>query len=225
MKKKTLFVVILGMVSLTFLFAGCYPDAENQNDQVVMLGDSIFALSGEIANELERLSGEVYRSYYVSGAELEGGFVRPIPRQYNRAYNQDPDIRTIIMDGGGNDIQIGAIAECSGGEVTEDCMDALQAALDAADQLFSDMRADGVQNIIYMNYFYILNEDRKPAFDWMHGQMEALASQYGAIVVDPMPYMDPSLIGSDNIHPTDEGSQMLANLIWDAMVENDIEQH
>jgi hypothetical protein len=54
--------------------------------------------------------------------------------------------------------------------------------------------------------------------------MAALASQHGAIVVDPMPYMDPSLIGNDNIHPTDEGSQMLANLIWDAMVENDIEQ-
>ena len=223
MNKKALLVLGFGVLSLIFLFTGCYPDDENQNDQVVMLGDSIFALSGEIANELERLSGEVYRSYYVSGAEMEGGFVRPIPRQYNRAYNQDSDIRTIIMDGGGNDIQIGAAAKCTGREVTADCMDALQAALEAADQLFSDMRADGVQNIIYMNYFYILNEDKKPAFDWMHGQMEALASRYDAIVVDPMPYMDPSLIGNDNIHPTDEGSQMLANLIWDAMVENGIE--
>lgn len=39
-----------------------------------------------------------------------------------------------------------------------------------------------------------------------------------------MPYMTDDLIGSDNIHPTDEGSQMLANLIWDAMVANDIKQ-
>lgn len=224
MNKRALFVMVFGVLSLIFLFTGCYPDDETQNDQVVMLGDSIFALSGEIANELERLSGEAYRSYYVSGAELQGGFVRTIPRQYQRAYSQDPDIRTIIMDGGGNDIQIGAAAKCSGGEVTEDCKDALQIALDAADLLFSDMRADGVQNIVYMNYFYILNENSKPAFDWMHDQMEALASKYDAIVVDPMPYMDPSLIGIDNIHPTNEGSQMLANLIWDAMVENDIEQ-
>lgn len=224
MKKRALFVVFFCALSFTFLFAGCFPDNDNQNDQVVMLGDSIFALSGEIANELERLSGEVYRSYYVSGAELEGGVVQPIPRQYIRAINQDPDIRTIIMDGGGNDIQIGAADACPGGEVTEGCKDALQAALDAADQLFSDMRADGVQNIVYMNYFYNVNEDMKPAFDWMHDQMEVLASQYGAVIVDPMPYMDPSLIGPDNIHPTDEGSQMLANLIWDAMVENDIEQ-
>jgi hypothetical protein len=224
MKKRALFVVFFCVLPLTFLFTGCFPDYDNQNDQVVMLGDSIFALSGEIANELERLSGEAYRSYYVSGAELEGGFVMAIPRQYIRARNQDPDIRTIIMDGGGNDIQIGAAAECSGRVVTQDCKDALQGALDAADRLFSDMRADGVQDIIYMNYFYFLNEGLKPAFDWMHGQMAALASQHGAIVVDPMPYMDPSLIGNDNIHPTDEGSQMLANLIWDAMVENDIEQ-
>jgi hypothetical protein len=224
MKKKASFFIFMWVLSSLFLFTGCDPDDGDKTDQVVMIGDSIFALSGEIANELERLSGEAYRSYYVSGAEMESGFVTPIPNQYKKARNQDSNIRTIIMDGGGNDIQIGAAFSCTGGDVTQTCMDALQAALDAADQLFSDMRADGVQNIIYMNYFYIIDENKKPAFDWMHDQMETIALNYNAIIVDPMPYMKPSLIAFDNIHPTDEGSQMLANLIWDAMVENNIEQ-
>lgn len=224
MKRELIVSLLLLTLATMFMITSCDIDNGDTNEQVVMIGDSIFALSGEIANELERLSGETYRSYYVSGAEMEGSFISNIPSQYNEAVRDNSNIRTIIMDGGGNDIQIGASAQCTSGVVTATCRAALQDALDAADELFQDMRDDGVENIVYMNYFYIMDEDSKPAFDWMHDQMAALVLKHGGLVVDPMPYMNDDLIGSDNIHPTDEGSQMLANLIWDAMVANCIEQ-
>jgi lysophospholipase L1-like esterase len=194
------------------------------NSPVVLLGDSIFAMSGEIKNELQRLSGEQFRSYYVGGAELENSKVSNIPDQYTEAIKTNPAIKTIILDGGGNDVQIGGGSACkSTTTVSAQCKNALQAPLDAAEKLFTAMRAGGVQNIIYMNYFYIQNENKKPAFDWMHDQMEILAGKHNCILVDPMPYMNPDYIGPDNMHPNAEGSQMLAGLIWDAMQANNID--
>ncbi|MDA8140145.1 MAG: SGNH/GDSL hydrolase family protein [Desulfobacteraceae bacterium] len=221
--KKSLPVLLMLSLSVILIVANCTPTTTT-NNQVVMLGDSIFALSGEIANELRRLSGQTYRSYYVSGAEMEGGTVTPIPTQYTQARNADRNIRTIIMDGCGNDIQIGASSQCTSGSVTTACKNALQPALTAADNLFKQMRADGVKNIVYMNYFYIMNANSKPAFNWMHDEMAKVVQKYNGLIVDPMPYMKDSYIGPDRIHPTTAGSQMLANLIWDAMKANCIEQ-
>lgn len=217
--------LVLILICLCFLFLGCEEPNGPTDSPIVLIGDSIFALSGEIKNELERLSGEEYRSYCVSGSEMDGGVMGNIPNQYAQAIQTNPDIKTIIMDGGGNDIQVGGAAVCANSRqgVSNACKRELQKALDAADELFGDMRSDGVENIIYMNYFYILNQASKPAFDWMHDQMETLVSKHNGILVDPMPYMEPSLIGPDRIHPTDKGSQMLAGLIWDAMVENNID--
>lgn len=44
---------------------------------------------------------------------MENGIVTDIPDQYLEAQFEDRDIRTIIMDGGGNDIQIGASLYCT----------------------------------------------------------------------------------------------------------------
>lgn len=197
------------------------------NPKVVMLGDSIFALSGEIANELQRLSGEKYRSYYVSGAEFEGSLISNIPDQYSSAISADSSIRTVIMDGGGNDVQIGASLYCSGSTVSTLCKASLSSALSTADSLFKKMRTNGVTNIVYLKYFYIKDTTKQPAFLYMAAEMEKIALKYNCIIVDPMAIFNahPEYIGSDDIHPTTEGSQVLANLIWDAMKANNIEQN
>lgn len=95
--------------------------------------------------------------------------------------------------------------------------------MNAADKLFTEMHADGVQNIVYMNFFYIQEAAKKPAFDWMQDQMEILAERHNCIIVDPMAYMNPDYIGPDNMHPNAQGSSMLAGLIWDAMRKNNID--
>jgi len=230
--KRTLNATLM-LLTLTMLLTitSCEPWNGNdtnyeQNDQVVMLGDSIFDLSDEIGAELERLSGQTYRAYYVSGSEFERSLIGTnIPEQYQQARRANPNIRTIITDGGGNDIQIGAAGACTTARgATAACKAALQPALNAADELFQQMRDDGVENIVYMNYFYIMARNSKPAFDWMHDQMEALVLKHGGLVIEVMPYMKDAYIKADNIHPKDPASDMLANLIWDGMVEHCIEQ-
>ncbi|MCJ8501186.1 SGNH/GDSL hydrolase family protein [Desulfatitalea alkaliphila] len=230
MKMKKGWKVWLGLslsACLVWAMVACVPSGGNVNSQVVIIGDSIFALSGEIHNELERLSGERYRDYAVSGAQLDGGsFVTPIPDQYARAVRADGNIRTVIMDGGGNDVQVGARMSCSGGTVSAACRRELAPSLEAADALFAKMRRDGVENIVYMNYFFILDTSMRPAFLYMHDEMEKLVQKHGGVLVEPMPIFNanPQYIGPDRIHPTDQGSRVLANLIWDTLQAHCIEQ-
>jgi isopenicillin N synthase-like dioxygenase len=47
------------------------------NNQMVFLGDSIFALSGEIQARLHSYHGKTFRNYTTSGAELIGGAIAP----------------------------------------------------------------------------------------------------------------------------------------------------
>lgn len=224
--KKRVLAVGLAILTAAVILVSCVPPVPGttRNNEVVVIGDSIFALTGQIEAELQRLSGEVYRSYPVSGAQMNGGIVTPIPTQYNQAKRGGP-IRTIIMDGGGNDIQIGAAGVCTMGAVTQACKNALQPALRTADNLFAQMRADGVENIVYMNYFYIVAQASKPAFNWMSEQMDVVAAKYNAVIVDATPLMNDRLIGPDRIHPTTAGSQVLARAIWQEMQANGIEQN
>lgn len=75
-----------------------------KGNDVVINGDSFFALSGEIKSDLEKLartdgyigSGESFRNAAVSGAMLDG-----ITNQYA---NTNPKPVYVIMDGGGNNV-------------------------------------------------------------------------------------------------------------------------
>ena len=76
----------------------------SRND-VVNLGDSIFALSGKIQDYLHSWSGQTFRRYALSGS-----MVSHVSDQYDDARADNPNINTIFMDAGGNDILIPAVA-------------------------------------------------------------------------------------------------------------------
>ena len=108
-----------GLRALMALFAvaalvGCtsgnsYVRQADRNE-IITVGDSIFDLSGKIQQFLEERAGQTFRDYTLSGAELSGGFVaRSVTQQYQDARQDDPNIETIVMDGGGNDILIPAL--------------------------------------------------------------------------------------------------------------------
>src|SRR5690554_922367 len=109
----------VAVVCAAVLFTGCtdlgyllsndkVTDADN--DKVVFVGDSIFALSGEIQNQLESKAGETFLRYTVSGAELSGELITPsIPNQFREAVSDDLNIDIVVGDGGGNDLLIPAI--------------------------------------------------------------------------------------------------------------------
>ena len=78
---------------------------------MVFFGDSIFALSGEIQKNLHAYAGKTFRNYTTSGAELSGGIIQPsVEQQFQMAEADNPNSTVIVMDGGGNDILIPALA-------------------------------------------------------------------------------------------------------------------
>jgi hypothetical protein len=202
------------------------------NNSVVNIGDSIFALSGEINDFLHSYAGQTFRRYAVSGAELVGGILAPdLFSQYNTAKYDDPNIDTIIMDGGGNDILLPVLTmfdpyDCKTqwyewGRLSGSCKNFIDDLYVDAANLLNDMHADGVDNVIYLGYYYTKNglvalDSLEEAIDY--GDMRlAQACQNSAVdcvFIDPRSTIRDSDIKFDAIHPKTSGSQKLANLIW-----------
>jgi len=224
-------VFILTMIGCGFVAS--VPWIRNaDNNQVVNLGDSIFALSGEIQGFLHDYAGETFRRYSVSGAELTGGALAPsVYSQYNTARNDNPNIDIIFMDAGGNDILLPAIAfdpyDCKTqwyewGRLSSSCKNFIDDLYVDAVNLLNDMYADGVDHVIYQGYYYTKNtwlmqlDDLEEAIDY--GDMRlAQACQNSAVdctFIDPRSTIKDSDIKTDAIHPKTSGSLKLANLMW-----------
>ncbi|MCJ8500401.1 SGNH/GDSL hydrolase family protein [Desulfatitalea alkaliphila] len=238
MRRKHVLLTAMALIVLALtLTTGCEPQQETK-DCVVMLGDSIFALSGEETKALEALSGETYRQYYISGAQMTGGLlVDTIPKQYNKAIAEGP-IRTVILDGGGNDVLIGAQRDCStsyGTNLSRACHQVIDNVAAVTRTMLDKMVADGVENIVWQGYYYTDNDQlwqvlevstERAIADMQRFQAEH--PQIKAIYVDVRPYFDKNNARRyttwDGIHPTKATSETLADVLWEAMVRNDIEQ-
>jgi len=206
--------------------------SDADNDQVVTIGDSIFALSGDLQDFLESYAGETFRRYTLSGAELKGGIIATsIYDQYDIAKSDNPNIDTIVMDGAGNDILIPAIAlfdpyDCKTqwyewGRLSRSCKNFIDDLYVDAVNLLNNMDADGVDNVVYLGYYYTKNglfllDSMEEAVDY--GDMRlSQACYYSAVscaFVDPRSSINDSNIIIDGIHPTTEGARKLANLVW-----------
>ncbi len=201
------------------------------NDQVVTVGDSIFALSGELQSFLEDYAGETFRRYTLSGAELTGGIIATsIADQYEIAKSDNGDIETIVMDGGGNDILIPAIIldpyNCKTqwyqfGHLSSSCKNFINDIYVDGVNLLNDMHADGVDNVIYLGYYHTKNgifllDSMEEAVDYGDAKLSQACSYSAAncTFVDPRSSIKDSDIIIDGIHPTTNGSRKLANLIW-----------
>ncbi len=205
------------------------------NNQVVTIGDSIFALSGELQDFLEDYAGETFRRYTISGAELKGGLVATdIVTQYEIAKQDDPNIETLVMDGGGNDILIPAITlfdpyDCKTqwyewGRLSNTCKNFIDDIYVDAVNFLNKVDAEGVDNVIYLGYYYTKNallllDSMEEAVDY--GDMRlSQACQYSnanCTFIDPRSSIRDSDIIIDGIHPSTSGSRKLANLVWPAL--------
>lgn len=201
------------------------------NNQVVTVGDSIFALSGVLQDELERKAGQTFRRYTVSGSELTGGaLATSVADQYQTARSDNPDIDTIVMDGGGNDILLPAIVfdpyNCKTqwyqfGRLSSKCKRFVDDIYVEGVDLLNTMAADGVDDVIFLGYYYTKNallllDSLEEAIDYgdMRLSQACSFSTANCQFVDPRAFIRDRNIIIDGIHPTDEGSKILANLIW-----------
>jgi hypothetical protein len=230
----------VAILAVAVLFTGCsdlgyllsndkVTDADN--NKVVFVGDSIFALSGEIQDQLESKAGETFRRYTVSGAELTGQLIAPsIPDQFREAVSDNPDIDTIVGDAGGNDILIPAIVLNSNscktpwyrfGRLSQKCKDFIDNIYVEGVDFLNEMAEAGVRQGILVGYYYTKNglfrlKDMKEAVDYGNATLARACenSVLDCTFVDPRPVISKNDIIFDGIHPTDSGSQKIADLIW-----------
>jgi lysophospholipase L1-like esterase len=140
----------------------------------------------------------------------------------------NPDVKYVIMDGGGNDILLentDCIMASPDAGIGANCVTAVQNAISTATTLFGTMKAAGVQKIIYFFYPH-LPTTHYPAvntmLDYAYPLVEAAcnAAPIPCYFVDTRPAFegkDATYIGPDGIHPTTAGSDVIAGLIWSEM--------
>jgi hypothetical protein len=218
-----------------------------KGSEVVMIGDSYFALSetasipnGEITAHLQGLAGasgallqgDGYRYYYESGANMSTSYVSPItpiPTQFANAVAANPDIKYVIMDGGGNDILLEnnqCITASASTPISAACKTSIQTAISAATTLFQSMKTAGVEKIIYFFYPHLPTTESPSVniiLDYAFPLIQAAcqASPVPCYLVDTRPAFagNPSYIKPDNIHPTTAGSDVIAGLVWSEMLQ------
>jgi len=235
MKKFNLLIALFLVATMIGCgFVASVPWIRNaDNNQVVNLGDSIFALSGEEQGYLHSWADKTFRRYSVSGAELAGGILAPdVYSQYNTAKNDNSNIDTILMDGGGNDILLPVITlfdpyDCKTqwyewGRLSRSCKSFIDDLYVDGVNLLNDMHADGVDKVIYQGYYYTKRawynnlDDLEEAIDYGNVKLSAACanSAVNCTFIDPRSTIRDSDIKSDGIHPTASGSYKLANLVW-----------
>lgn len=226
-------IMLLALSGLLTACGGSSYTSEADNNQVITLGDSIFDLSDELQGNLEEYAGQTFRKYTLSGAQLynSGIGIAPVVDQYAQAKSDNPDIKTIVMDGGGNDILIPVVAQfdpyrCKTrwyqfGQLSSKCQEFIDDLYVDGVNLLNDMDNDGVENIIYLGYYYTKNallslKSLKQAVDYGNETL-ARACEYSTVdctFVDPRSSINNNDIIIDGIHPSSSGSKKLADLIW-----------
>lgn len=238
--KKSIFKICSGLL-LAASLTGCgaldgmisnEQVSNADNNQVVTVGDSIFALSGKIQDVLEERAGETFRQYTLSGAYLEGGIISEmsIPEQFDLAVSHNPDIDTLIMDAAGNDILVSAIMgdfkNCKTqwyqfGRLSSSCKNQINDLYVLAVNFLNEVDDAGVENVIQLGYYHTKNallllDSLEEAVDYGDKKLaQACAnSTANCTFIDPRSSIVDRDIIIDGIHPADSGSEKLANLIW-----------
>jgi hypothetical protein len=241
MKVKSLMIgamVLCLMVSACGFMASVPWIRSASNNKIVNLGDSIFALSGDEQAYLHSWAGQTFRRYSTSGAEINGGdWIAPsVKNQYATARGDNSYIKTIFMDGGGNDILIPATAldpyNCkvdwweSG--LSTSCKNLVNDIYVDSVNLLNQMGRDGVQNIIFQGYYYPKNgligsTTLKQVLDYGDNKLASAVTNATA-VANHRVFIDPRTLGItnsdiiiDGIHPTSSGSYKLAVAMWNQL--------
>lgn len=203
-------------------------------NHVVNVGDSIFALSGQIQNYLHSYSGKTFRRYATSGAEMKGGdLIAPsVVNQFAIARGDNSNIQTVLMNGGGNDILLPVLTlfdihNCKRdwweSSLSTSCKNLINDIYVDGVNLLSEMHARGVNKVLYVGYYYTKNSlisgnlgALKDAINYGDTKFAAACanSPVSCTFIDPRSSVTSSDIISDGIHPTTSGSQKIANLIW-----------
>lgn len=180
---------------------------KGDGSDVITIGDSWMNLGATgIQQSLVRLSMQPYRTHGLAATRL---LDEVIPNQYATAKRQNPDIKTVVMTGGGNDILLtGAGADRSeAGPATRGQIDMIA---DRLVKLWDEMGADGVKDVVYIEYSR--GGGSEAAVNYATEKIKPLCDNFEATRchwVDSDDYLM-RMLSADGIHPTGAGCDKIA---------------
>lgn len=213
---------------------------------VLLVGDSYLTTSSRaFGAELQRLAkaagalaqSDSYKDVSVGGTQLAGFSLFPlIPTQYDGAKNSDGHIKTVVMDGGGNDILVGNRSCITTQPPPESagCVKTVDDAMAAAKKMLAKMADEGVENVVYFFYPYLsgggIGGDKamtKQTLDYAYPLVRAACetAPVNCVFVDTR-----GVIGEaetdfdDGVHPTKPNIEKIAGKVWQTMVDSCIAQ-
>lgn len=179
---------------------------------VVTIGDSWmdYALSGGGIEAALRKEGKRYRNYSRSGTTLSSG---AIPGQFDRALRANPDIKTVIMTGGGNDVMFSGA--CNGS--AERCAEAGAMIVMRLNTLWTKMAEEGVKDVVYIQYSNSAGTARMRPDGGMQASVQICTT--GKIRCHSIPTSD--IVASrdllDGIHPNAAANTRIAKRVLEIM--------
>ena len=222
------------------------PPCLSADSEGVIIGDSFINWSTHsFPADLATKAGQTWRLYAVGGASMaSGGIATLIPDQFEQAVLADPNIKLVLMDGGGNDIMIPAAtwpggAECKNRQDAPQqqvCVDIVDFAVEKAEAGMDRMAEGGVSDVVY--FFYpevpegtplgglypnaMLVYGRGIAKEVCDGAFERTGGQLRCHFIDLVPTFEghnPEWFYPTDIHPNHQGSAAMADTIWQYMTD------
>lgn len=208
---------------------------------VQIIGDSYFDYMGYIPEELAEKSGKVYEDRSRSGATLA-----QITGYYETARAEDEadstyEIRTLLLDGGGNDMRkVCKTADQGPGfdgtfaGLSEACKAASSSAIAGAKALIDRTRDDEIDDVVWLGPHYFAADfvpqvivDTFADAVQQHCQTKRDGDERNNChFVETRGAWTPAgadahLLG-DRAHVNEEGGQIIADLLWQVMVADDV---
>jgi len=219
--------------SLRFLLSIVMIGVVKCSNRTVIIGDSMFwsgwmyfgGQPSPLAKWLETWSGHKIENHALVGASLDEGWVKSIRTQYKELKKQ-PNITTLIMDGGGNDV-MSHRQDCQAWN--QNCINMIDKSMGIAANILASAAQDGVSNVLYLGFYYL--EGLKNATDYADVHVAEICQNatVNCYFIDPrynattqQGLNTPSMLGSDKIHPNEEGYKILAEMIWNTALDHNI---
>lgn len=206
--------------------AGVDPsDAGGTKDQgvgdgqdVVLIGDSWMNLGlgvGIQQSVVKAAASKPYRRFGAPGTRMLDGV---IPSQYAAAKAENPNIKTVIMTGGGNDVLLTphVLADCL--VLGAACKSQIDKVGDAYKKLTSDAAADGVADIVIVLYTRgTLLGPRVIDYIWTKMTPICDSSPVRCHLLDPDKLGAGVVKTRDGIHPTNAGYDLIGEGVYALM--------
>jgi len=180
---------------------------------VNMYGDSILAKDAPIQHDLQSFAPDAtIQNFAKVGAGMRDGWVQSIPSIYHE--NKAPIPVTVILDGGGNDIN--AIRqECVNMSIK--CRETILDVVQVTTELMDAMIEDGVQHVIYLGLFYVDNLEK--AVDFGNDRIKKYCHTIPQCHFVDLRCLSVQL-GWDGMHPTRSSYHDISATIWDIVQQH-----